>query len=671
MGYLLIELPGYEADDILGTLSSCCEAAGWDCLIATGDRDAFQLIGGRTKVLYASTRAGQSETVLYDDDSVAERYGGLTPHALIDLKALMGDSSDNIPGVPGVGEKTALMLLERFGSLDAIYQDLDSLDVRPTLRERLRSGKEAAYLSRELGTIRRDLPLDCRLEDLHPKAPDTAQAYRLLSRLEMFRLIERLNLPAPEGEDPEPDAPDAPEAPALKAADAQALLQAEGPADMLVDFEGGSPARLLLRRGEGYTEAEGEQATALLDALLKACVPLRIHGGKALYKYALPRDLHPHVALDLELAAYLINPNASDYALERLAAEYGLPTFAPGTEGELMRFSALCDLLWARILADGQGHLLTQIEQPLCEVLADMELRGFCLDSEGLKAFGDELSKEIEALTARIYALSEGEFNLNSPKQLGEVLFDRLGLPPGKKTKTGYSTSADVLENLRDKHPIVELILSYRKLIKLQSTYVTGLLAQVEADGRVRTQFRQTETRTGRISSVEPNLQNIPIRTEIGSRLRRFFGASPGHLLVDADYSQIELRVLAHIADDATMIEAFKQGEDIHTITASQVFGLPLSFVTPQMRNRAKAVNFGIVYGIGAFSLSRDIGVSVSEADAYIKGYWPTTPVCASMEDTIAFAKKRAMLNPVWTPRAMPELTSSNATPAALASEWL
>lgn len=662
LGYPIIEIPGFEADDILGTLSRRCEDSGWDCIIVTGDRDSMQLISDKTNVLYTSTKAGKSEAVLYDPAGVAEKYGGLSPKSLIELKALMGDTSDNIPGVPGVGEKTALKLVADYGDIDSIYNKLDVLDIRDSLRKKLSEGKELAYMSRELATINCEAPVEPPIDELKRGETDNDGAYRLLTKLEMFRMIERLGLKTPSTSAPVDEQEEQEPETELSPCEAEDIFSLSGAADIIIAYDGGVPSSVILRREDKFCSAQGEKALELLDRLIAGSVPLRLHGAKPLYKYAIAKGARPHIEFDLELAAYLINPNATSYSVERLSDEYIAQPPEASEKGAITRFIKLCDMLSARIDKDGQTHLLTQIEQPLCEVLADMELIGFSLDTQGLVEYGKELSLEIESLTARIYELCGGEFNLNSPKQLGEMLFDRLGLPAKRKTKTGYSTDADVLDSLRDKHPVIELILNYRKLSKLNSTYVTGLGHQVSPDGRVRTQFRQTETRTGRISSVEPNMQNIPIRTELGSRLRRFFTAAPGHILVDADYSQIELRVLAHIAGDKVMIDAFKNNEDIHTITASQVFDMPPLFVTPAMRSRAKAVNFGIVYGIGAFSLSQDIGVTVSEADAYIKGYLSHYPgVKQYMEDTIAFAKKEGYVKTLFgRRRQMPELTSSN-----------
>ena len=622
MGLTLVEQAGYEADDILGTLSRAASVAGDECFVATGDRDSLQLVGERVTVLLATTKMGHPETVVFDPAVIFEKYG-LTPDQLIDLKALQGDTSDNIPGVPGVGEKTALDLMHRFGSLDAIYADLDTLDIRDSLRAKLSAGRGSAYISKKLGTICREAPIDTDKAHYVVGELQRAELARLLQGLELFKWMEKLGLT----DEPIPAAQVAVELPALElegneaAAEIAAIARQTGKLDVLAQVEGDEIAALAVA-------VEGRLARVdrltfdfemLIDLLTDPSIQKRTHDSKPVYAALLAQGLTPAgFVLDTALAAYLLNPLSSDYSLPRLMQEYGIP--APSDE-PLVGFAALADCLPEQVEAQGMTALLTEIEQPLAEVLASMENIGCFVDREGIAAFGRELTARIADLQSSIWQAVGYEFNLNSPKQLGKALFEDLGLPAGKKTKSGYSTNADVLEKLRTQHPVVEQLLEYRTLSKLNGTYCDGLLKVIASDGRIHSVFNQTETRTGRISSSEPNLQNIPVRSELGRQMRRFFLAQEGWELCDADYSQIELRVLAHMADEPTMIEAFNTGEDIHRSTAAQVFGVSPDEVTPQMRSSAKAVNFGIIYGIGAHSLSEDLGVSYGQAKEYIENY--------------------------------------------------
>ncbi len=662
MGITCLELEGYEADDILGTLADMMEKSGNSCIIATGDRDSLQLVSDKTHVVLASTKAGHTETVLCDAAEIARRYAGLTPDLLIDLKALMGDSSDNIPGVAGVGEKTATDLIARFGTLDSIYEKLEELDIRDNLKQKLRDGKESAYLSRWLGTICREVPLDITAEDLALKPRNDQALAAALADIEFFKIIDRLGLKA-----------EAMAAPAESDL-AFTLCEAE---DIIKDL-GGDPLFLCIDKASGQMGISAKDKAAVIDRLsfggadtalsvlsdgnIRKCTD----DSKALYKWCLENGCEANnIFFDCSLAGYILNPSASDYELERLAAEYGVAApkiEAPAAAKLAALMQPLAKALAARIEENGQQALLTKIELPLARVLADMEHRGFLVDVAGLAAHGEALQERIDALQAEIFRLVGWEFNLNSPKQLGVALFERLGLPCKKKTKSGYSTSAEVLEGLRDAHPAVSLLLEYRSLTKLKSTYCDGLTKAASSQGRIHSTLNQTETRTGRISSAEPNLQNIPVRTEEGRVLRKFFKAADGCSLIDADYSQIELRVLAHMAEDEAMIAAFCSDTDIHTVTASQVFGLPESMVTPVLRSRAKAVNFGIVYGIGAFSLSKDIGVSVKEAAKYIDGYLATYKgVDRYMEKVVEKAREDGYVSTLFGRRRfLPELSASN-----------
>lgn len=650
-GYTCVECETYEADDILGTLAALCEKNGDECVIATGDRDSLQLISDSTRVLLAATRMGKPEIINYDKAALYEKYG-LTPPEMIELKSLMGDSSDNIPGVAGVGEKTATDLISRFHSIDYIYENLDTIDIKEGVRKKLADGRQSAYLSRELGTICKAAPINGDLSAYKTKPRDSAGLSRLMTSLEFFKLMEKMGLT--------PDSGDMQTA--LDFSDSKKFTVFNG------EITPPDTADIYSENGEYYLIFDGKAAKAdektVENILNNGSVKKRVYDYKSIYKK------YPNtygVCFDAMLAAYLINPSASSYSAERLIGEYASP--APEIEGECdggirnaCLFSVCCDRLEKKLNETNQRKLLDEIELPLARVLGDMELCGFLVDAKGLKALSEELKGRIEVIEKEIYSLVGYEFNLNSPKQLGVALFEKLGLPVKKKTKSGYSTNAEVLEELRYAHPAVGLLLEYRKLSKLKSTYADGLRECIADDGRIHSTFNQTEARTGRISSLEPNLQNIPVRTEEGRRLRGYFTAPDGRVLCDADYSQIELRVLASIANDKNMIEAFNTGTDIHTVTASQVFGLPVDMVTPELRSRAKAVNFGIVYGIGAFSLSKDIGVTRAEADRYIKSYLATYPsVARYMEKTIEDAKKNGFVTTLYgRRRRLPELSSSN-----------
>ncbi len=649
-GYTCIECETYEADDILGTLSALCEKSGDECVIATGDRDSLQLISDSTRVLLAATKMGKPEIINYDKAALFEKYG-LTPKEMIELKSLMGDSSDNIPGVAGVGEKTATDLISRFHSIDYIYENLDALDIKASVRQKLADGKESAYLSRKLGTICKEAPINGDISSYKTKPQDKSGLSRLMTSLEFFKLMEKMGLTPNSADIQSP----------LDFSDAKKFCVAEEctPADM---------ADIYSENGKHFIVFDGKVAEAteetLESVLNNGSVKKRVYDYKNLYK---SYSKTCGVVFDAMLAAYLINPSASSYSADRLISEYSTP--APEIEGEndneiknACLFSVCCDRLEKELDNTNQRKLLDEIELPLARVLGDMELCGFLVDTKGLKSLSEELRNRIEVIEKEIFSLVGYEFNLNSPKQLGVALFEKLGLPAKKKTKSGYSTNAEVLESLRYAHPAVGLLLEYRQLAKLKSTYTDGLQDCVAADGRIHSTFNQTEARTGRISSLEPNLQNIPVRTAEGRRLRGYFTAPEGRVLCDADYSQIELRVLASIAKDKNMIEAFRSGTDIHTVTASQVFGLTIDMVTPELRSRAKAVNFGIVYGIGAFSLSKDIGVTRAEADSYIKNYLATYPQVAEyMEKTIEDAKKNGFVTTLYgRRRRLPELSSSN-----------
>ncbi|MBR2730932.1 MAG: DNA polymerase I, partial [Clostridia bacterium] len=574
------------------------------------------------------------------------------------------------PGVAGIGEKTARELVSKFGSIDDIYANLETIDIKKGVHDKLVNDKETAYLSRTLGTIRTDAPVDCDYAAYVPAPPDAHAVTTLLASLEMFKMIERLELPVPAQ-----PAESAPQETAANAApyrqeDLKLLynqLRKAEKALFLFDPESGI-FRFPTPQGVAVVEPEhADYVEFCTEFLSDTAIAKYTYNCKALYAffYQYRTDIDVRALRgDTMLAAYVLNPSAGDYSLRRVTEEYGGVTMTEADADLCAAYlPAVVEAQTAAIAANGQTALLGEIELPLAQVLASMEREGFLVDAGGIEAFGREMQTRIDALVASIYAQVGYEFNLNSPKQLGEALFEKLGLPAKKKTKSGYSTNAEVLEGLAADYPVVAEILEYRTYAKLRSTYCDGLLKEIEADGRIRSSLNQTETRTGRISSTEPNLQNIPVRSEIGREMRKFFKAAPGCVLVDADYSQIELRVLAAVAQDAAMIEAFANGEDIHTITASQVFRMPPEMVTPLMRSRAKAVNFGIVYGIGAFSLAKDIGVTRAEADQYIKGYLAHfSGVQRYMQTVVAKAKQDGYVSTLFARRRyLPELNASNA----------
>lgn len=667
MGYKILEVPGWEADDILGTLAAACGKDDF-CYIATGDRDSLQLVRDNVNVLLASTKMGKAQSVKYDTAKIKEDYLVDTPELLIDIKALMGDTSDCIPGVAGIGEKTAKDLVSRFGSIDNIYENIETIDVKKGVHDKLMNDKDMAYLSRQLGTIRTDAPIDSVYESYIPSAADAFTATKILAELEMYKMIERLNLKAPEKTE-SAETEEKIEINFYKQDDLKLLynmLKKSGEA--YFTFDSGI-FRFATENGVAEVDPEnGDYAVFCSDFLFDKNINKFTYNCKQLYAffYDYSNDIEINgICGDAMLSAYVINPSSGAYDLKRIIEEYAITDIPE--ENETAFFTAYLPKAFERmnklIEEHNQVRLLEEIELPLARVLASMEKEGFLVDAKGIEDFGVELQGRIETLVTDIYAEVGYEFNLNSPKQLGEALFEKMGLPAKKKTKSGYSTNADVLEGLAADYPVVAKILEYRTLAKLKSTYCDGLLKVICDDGRIRSTLNQTETRTGRISSTEPNLQNIPVRSELGREMRKFFKAKDGCVLVDADYSQIELRVLAHMANDKNMIDAFNNGDDIHAITASQVFNMPLMMVTPLMRSRAKAVNFGIVYGIGAFSLAKDIGVSRAEADSYIKGYLAHFGgVQKYMHDVVEKAKEQGFVETAFARRRyLPELTSSNA----------
>lgn len=641
LGYRILEKEGYEADDLLGTVSRLTEERGGECFILTGDRDSLQLISDKTKVLLVT----KGETVCYDEEKFKEKYG-ILPTQFVDAKALMGDSSDCIPGVPGIGEKTALPLIARFGSLEGVYAHLEDSFIKAGVRTKLSEFRESANLSKTLSEICRQVPI----------APDFSEEkqsgglYDLLKELGFSSLIARLHV------QPEELLPKE----ALKADYTEASLA-------VLQEERGEVAVVLGEDCLYISSQKGnfripDPTPAELGFFFSPERSAVVQDCKSFYRWLALRGITDFEAKDDPmLMAYVLSSTDNDYRLSALVGKY-LEKQLPAGEPGASCLCALRDVLEKRLKEQGSLHLYQDLELPTAGVLARCEEAGFLVDKKGIADFGNTLLLQMQSEEEEIYRLAGKKLNLNSPKQLGTLLFEELKLTaPGiRKTKSGYSTNAETLEKLRGTDPIISLILDYRQLSKLRSTYTEGLLKVADEKGRVHTTFTQTVTATGRLSSVEPNLQNIPVRTELGRELRRFFVAPQGKKLIDADYSQIELRLLACISGDQNMINAFQNGVDIHTVTASQVFGVPPEAVTPEMRKSAKAVNFGIVYGISAFSLSEDLGVTRAEADDYIKSYFRTYPgIERYLSETVERAKREGYVTTLsGRRRSIPELTS-------------
>ena len=691
----MYELDGWEADDLIGTIAKTDERAGWDTVIVTGDKDSLQLVTDHTTVKLVSTRMGRTTTKDMTPETFREAYG-FDPIHIIDLKALMGDASDNIPGVKGIGEKTAMALLAQQPSIDGLYANLDQMDVKPAARKKLVEGEGDARMSYDLATIHTDAPIAFKPEDNLCQKPDEPKLYQLFLDLEFAKLIDKYHLTAPQGEGQAEEKTDLActctsetVTDRARMEELLALWRTKERVDVLA-----LPSLDVVCVECWLSPEESHAAIFRADSLdcyndfLKGLfapdVKKASHGVKALCRALLAEGIAPGgFVFDTEVAAYLLAPADGSYDLEKLGLTYYNHQFpkaadylADGAFGPLADLAVSCgaitshcaligalvDTLTQRLKELGMWELYQTVDLPLCPVLAEMETEGFLVDRKALAEFGDMLSVSIQTVQKNIFDLAGAEFNINSTQQLGRILFDQLGLPPVKKTKTGYSTNADVLDKLRGSHPIIQEILDYRQLTKLKSTYVDGLGKVIGPDGRIHTCFQNTVTATGRLSSTEPNLQNIPIRTELGAQLRKMFVAPAGRVLVDADYSQIELRLLACMAGDQAMIDGFNSGEDIHRITASQVFGVPQEEVTPQMRRSAKAVNFGIVYGISPFSLSQDIGVTVAQAKEYMEKYFQHySGVRAYMDGVVARAKADGYVTTLFARRRwVPELKSSN-----------
>lgn len=643
---------GWEADDVIGTVSKICGNNDWECVIVTGDRDSLQLIDEHVHVKLVISKPGQTTATLYDNEKFMAEYG-FEPKKMVDLKALMGDSSDNIPGVAGVGPKTATDLLLKFGSLDGVYENVADASIRPKLREKLEAGKESAYLSYDLATIRLDAPIDFEPKDAIVQPYNKPALYDLFTKLEFVRLIDRYGLRGVDLEMPKPTAK-------CEALPKCGCLPESCDSYALYVSQDGS---LGIAWKDGVCAVTPMEA-AFMTSFLENSKGAVCHDSKTTLHYLDNMGLPlVDVAFDTALAAYDLNPSQSDYPVSKLATTFLGITVEDGDA------AACAEAVWhmrplleAELEKQGMTGLYYDLELPLCPVLFRMEKVGVAIDRNQLEQFGNMLTERIDVCEKLIYAYADGPFNINSPKQLGELLFNKLLLPPVKKTKSGYSTNADVLEKLKDKHPIIPAIMDYRMLSKLKSTYADGLMKVIGEDGRIRTTFQNLVTATGRLSSTEPNLQNIPIRTDLGAEIRKMFIPAPGNILVDADYSQIELRVLAHIAGDDTMRQAFIDNMDIHTVTASQVFGVPAEQVTALQRRHAKAVNFGIVYGISEFSLADDIGVSRYQAKDYIESYLSNYHgVRDYMKQVIADAREHGYTQTIYgRKRYIPEIKSAN-----------
>ncbi len=656
MGLHVLELPGYEADDIQGTVAAMAKSLpDTHAYVLSGDKDLYQLIDEKTTVLYV----GNSDTRPMTPEAFGEKYPGITPEQFVDLKALMGDSSDNIPGVGGIGEKTALKLLTAFGSLDGIYENISDPTIAKGVREKLERDKDAAYLSQTLATILRDAPLDKKPEDLLYRGFHTGELYEKFRDLELNSFITRFHL--------QPDA--TPQPKSCEAA--EELCYADATAGECLSIGDkfafhSTDEAIFLSNGEKNLRYAGDLRE--LTPLFAAGKTVICHEGKKLWNILDNLGISVECTLaDLSLYAYVLDSSRGGDALMRLIEEHLSLTCDPDCPCAHLMY-ALESVLYTKIREINCLPLLIEIELPLLPILAQMEKRGFRIDREGMEAYGEKLQAGITECLDRITALAGKSFNVNSPKQLGEVLFEDLALPAPKKKKTGYSTDAETLAKLKGSHPIIEEILNYRQLSKLHGTYAVGLTAAADATDRIHTELKQALTATGRLSSAEPNLQNIPIRTPLGREFRRYFIPSPGMVLVDADYSQIELRLLAVLSGDEKMTEAFLSGADIHSATAATAFRLSPEEVTPEMRKRAKAINFGIVYGIGAYSLSQDLDISVGEAKAYIDAYMQTYPaIGAYLEDTVTHATENGYTETLYGRRRyIPELQSQNGMMRAM-----
>lgn len=654
----ILGLEGFEADDIIGTVSRICDEENILCRIVTGDKDDLQLASDNTVIKLVVTKMGNTVTTDYDKNGVYEKMG-VTPTQFIDVKALMGDTSDNIPGVKGIGEKTAFSLIKEYGSVDGVYENTDKL--KGAQKEKIINGKEMAYLSYKLALIDRFAPINFSFDDALIKNPDEEKLVSLLTKLELKTIITKLNLKEPEIKTRS--------YPIIKL-DSAKEIPVSDVLYYILNTDGDELKSLSVFANGTIYEINYETAFDVLHdienirKLFESNSEKVSHGVKKdiVFLYNNFEISFSGEVFDTEIAAYILEPSKNNYVLSELQNEYlGVKT----TEGsEVALIPELMANFSQKIQNNNQEELIYKIEMPLIKVLASMEIEGFKVDKESLNELSESLGKRISELESGIYEYAGENFNINSPKQLGEVLFVKLGLPPVKKTKSGYSTNAEVLEKLENTHPIIKLISDYRTLTKLKSTYADGLYNVINPKtGKINSSFNQTVTATGRISSTEPNLQNIPVRTEEGRQIRKMFiASSDDRILIDADYSQIELRVLAHLSGDCNMIAAFTEGKDIHKITASKAFNVPFDEVTDKMRSSAKAVNFGIVYGISEFSLAKDIGTTRKLAAKYIDDYFKTYPeIKIYLDKEIEFAKENGYVTTELNRRRyIPEIKSSN-----------
>lgn len=648
LGFTIIEKPGYEADDILGTLAkkACNCENDILTLLMTGDKDSLQLISDSTVVLLATN----SDYVYFDRSAFVEKYG-VQPEQFVDVKAIMGDSSDNIPGISGIGEKGALSLISEFGTLESVYEKYVSSDLKPSVVKKLEAGKESAFLSKKLATINCDVPDIPAISEISNEGLDRCDAFALFSELEFTALIKKFELDKSDSEEN---------------IESTEHITSEESKIKVFSLLQSPKAAVIIENNIIYAYNGTSAAHCVYDAECAECLSdnackLTAYDVKSIYEASDKLGVRFRtIKDDIMLSAYVLNSQGG-HDLERLASKY-LSESIDADESRAVYVYRIAEAISSRLSGSPEEKLYREIELPLASVLADMEEAGFLIDREGIALYGEKLKEEADALAERIYFLAGEEFNINSPKQLGDVLFEKLKLPSGKKTKTGYSTNAEILQKLASKHPIVSDILDYRQLTKLIGTYVTGLLKLATDDGRIHTNFKQTGTATGRLSSAEPNLQNIPVRTEAGRELRKYFLPRKGYKLISADYSQIELRLLACISGDENMINAFATGEDIHTSTASAVFGVPIESVTPLLRKRAKAVNFGIVYGIGEYSLSQDLDISVKQAKEYIDSYLSSYPgVQAYLKNIVSVAAENGYVDTLYgRKRYIPEINSKN-----------
>lgn len=679
MNIPILEKEGYEADDIIGTVSRICEGEKVECCVLTGDRDDLQLASPLTHIHLIITRMGNTETTVYDEKLVFEKYG-VTPAEFIDLKAIMGDSSDNIPGVKGIGEKGATALISAFHSIDGVYENIDDEKITKSVRQKLLDNRDDAYMSKKLATIERHVPIDFDIETTQVLPYNNEKLYEILSMLEFKSFIKKMALEGVSVKE--------------KRTSFDASYETLSGDELKEFLCGGKVSFYYEKNVQKFAFAKDEKKAyiadfyenkAIIKEFLESDKGAATHGLKEFIKEMYNHDIAvKNVNFDTEIGAYLIEPSKKSYDLDGLCADY-LNVFLDesANDGAQISLDSMLtgesdDKIGAYAVAvlnlkeyeekemkkRENFELFETIEMPLVYVLASMEHTGIFVDLEKLSEFGERLKKEQKELTDEIYAHAGHEFNINSPKQLATVLFEELDLKAVKKTKSGYSTNAEVLEKLKREHPIVEKILEYRKITKLNSTYVEGLIPAIDKrDGKIHSSFNQTVTVTGRISSTEPNLQNIPVRTELGREMRKMFIAkSEDFVLIDADYSQIELRVLAHIAQDENMIAAFNSDFDIHSATAAKIFNVGKNDVTNEMRSAAKAINFGLVYGMGEYSLSQDLKISVKRAKEYINDYLGSYPnVQKYMKETVEFAKENGFVTTMFGRRRdIPEIKATN-----------